>query len=192
MEINNQNENSDDFNIKDNIYNFIYIQNNNENESSFKKYKPIKKYLISKKDFDKLNSAKDSKNRQNYDSDKITFYSKLRDLNNNSEKKIELSLVNTKFISSTSINKESYKNKCVYLYEINKKYYLFFQDNEILEMPKPTNNNILEQMVLLYANEKNFYKSLKSKIFDEYDTKEFYLINKSWIENYKKQTISNK
>ena len=213
-EENNQNGNSNGFNSKNNALNFTYIHNNNnEFESSFKKYTPTKKYLISKEDFDKLNSAKivdnsqNGHNAQNLDSNKITFYSKLRDLSNNSEGKIELSLVNEEFLNAKPLDIHSYENNHVYLYEIGNKYFLYFQDSEILEIPNSSKNieqtknldmkpeessvikeeNILEQMILIYANENDFDKSLNSNILDEYDTKEFYLINKKWIEDYKNQ-----
>jgi len=211
---NNHNGNSNDFMPKNNIINFTYIHNNNNDlESSFQKYTPTKKYLISQKDFDKLNLAnqinniQNGPNYQNNGSDKIIFYSKLRDLNNNSETKIELCLVNEEFIRANFIDMNSCQNDFVYLYKIDNKYYLYFQDNEIFEIPNSSNNsikgknvymapeeshdlnseNILEQMILLYANEQDFNKSLESKIIDEYDTKEFYIINKDWIENYKNQ-----
>jgi len=211
---NYHNGNSNDFMPKNNIINFTYIHNNNNDlESSFQKYTPTKKYLISQQDFDKLNSAnqinniQNGPNYQNNGSDKIIFYSKLGDLNNNSEPKIELCLVNEEFIRANFIDINSCQNEFVCLYKIVNKYYLYFQDNEILEIPNSSNNsikvknvhmapeesheinneNILEQMILLYANDQDFNKSLESKIIDEYDTKEFYLINKDWIENYKNQ-----
>ena len=216
-EENNQKGNSDDFISKNNTINFIYNQNeNNEFVSSLKRYTPTKKYLISKEDFDKLNKfnsttdfnkIQNGNNGQNLDINNITFYSKLEDLKNNSESKIELSLVNEEFLNPKPLDIHSYENKYIYLYEIGNKYFLYFNDNEILEIPKPTNNreqrknedmipeessvikeeNILEQMILIYANENNFDKSLNSKIKDEYNTKKFYLINKIWIENYKNQ-----
>jgi len=208
---NNHNGNSNDFMSKNNIINFTYIHNNNNDlESSFQKYTPTKKYLISQKDFDKLNSEnkinsiQNGPNYQNNGYNKIIFYSKLRDLNNNSEGKIELCLVNEEFIRANFIDMNNFQNDFVYLYKIDNKYYLYFQDNEILEIPNSSNNsikaknvymtneespeinseNILEQMILLFANEQDFNKSLESKIIDEYDTKEFYLINSNWIENY--------
>ena len=210
----NQNENSKDFILKNNTINFIYNQNdNNKFGSSLKRYAPTKKYLISKEDFDILNSTTNGNKIQNgesghnFESNNITFYSKLEDLNNNPETKIELSLVKEEFLFSKSIDIYSYENKNVYLYKIGNKYFLYFQDNEILEIPNSSKNteqtknanmkseeslvikeeNILEQMILIYANEKDFDKSLKSNILDKYDTKEFYIINKNWIENYKNQ-----
>ena len=176
-EENNQNGNPNGFISKNNALNFTYIHNNNnEFESSFKKYTPTKKYLISKEDFDKLNSAKivdnsqNGHNAQNLDSNKITFYSKLGDLSNNSEGKIELSLVNEEFLNTKPIDIHSYENNHVYLYEIGNKYFLYFQDSEILEIPNLSKNieqtknldmkpeessvikeeNILEQMILIY------------------------------------------
>ena len=188
-EENNQNGNPNGFISKNNALNFTYIHNNNnELESSFKKYTPTKKYLISKEYFDKLNSAKivdnsqNGHNAQNLDSNKITFYSKLGDLNNNSEGKIELSLVNEEFLNAKPLDIHSYENNHVYLYEIGNKYFLYFQDSEILEIPNSSKNieqtknldmkpeessvikeeNILEQMILIYANENDFDKSLNS------------------------------
>ena len=214
-EENNQKGNSEDFISKNNAINFTYIHNNNnEFESSLKRYVPKKKYLISKGDFDKLNSTKvvnniqNGNNGQNLNINNITFYSKIEDLKNNAEPKLELSLVNEEFLNNKHIDIHIYENKHVYLYEIGNKYFLYFQDNEILEMPNSSNNtdqtkkenmipeessvikegSILEQMILLYANEINFDKSLNSNILDEYDTKEFYIINKNWIENYKNRS----
>ena len=164
-EENNQKGNSNGFISKNNALNFTYFHNNNnECESSFKKYTPTKKYLISKEDFDKLH------NDQNLGSNNIIFYSKFGDLSNNSEEKIELSLVNEEFLHTKPIDIHIYENKHVYLYEIGNKYFLYFQDNEILEIPNSFNNigqtmnsdmapeessvikeeNILEQMILLY------------------------------------------
>ena len=154
-----------------------------------KRYVPTKKYLISKKDFDILNSTTNGNNIQNgesghnFESNNITFYSKLEDLNNNFKTKIELSLINEEFINNKHIDIHIYKNKQVYLYKIDNKYFLYFRDKQILEIPKSYKNigkkknediipeesleikeeNILEQMILLYANEKDFDKSLNSK-----------------------------
>ena len=121
----NQNENSKDFISKNNTINFIYNQNdNNKFGSSLKRYAPTKKYLISKEDFDILNSTtngnkiQNGKNGNNLDSNNITFYSKLEDFNNNSKTKIELSLVNEDFINTKHIDIHIYENKQVYLYKI--------------------------------------------------------------------------
>ena len=47
------------------------------------------------------------------------------------------------------------------------------------------NKNIVENLILIYAFEKNITDLIKSSIKDEYDWNEYYLINKRWIETYK-------
>ncbi len=44
---------------------------------------------------------------------------------------------------------------------------------------------IIKSLILLYANEKYFQKLLESPIVDEYDLKNYYLINQNFIEEYK-------
>ena len=133
-EENNQKGNSDDFISKNNTINFTYIHNNNnEFESSLKRYIPTKKYLISKEDFDKLNSTKvvnniqNGNNGQNLNINNITFYSKIEDLKNNVESKLELCLVNDEFLKNKPIDIHIYENKHVYLYEIVNKYFFIFK-----------------------------------------------------------------
>ena len=47
-------------------------------------------------------------------------------------------------------------------------------------------NNILKSLILLYANEKHIQKLLNSSIVDEYEFKDYYLINKDFVDEYKK------
>ena len=42
-------------------------------------------------------------------------------------------------------------------------------------------------MILLYANDSNFYDKLYSPIKDEYDMNKYYLINGSWVVDYQKK-----
>ena len=45
--------------------------------------------------------------------------------------------------------------------------------------------NILKNLILIYAFEKNINDLINSSIKDEYDWNDYYLINKKWIEKYK-------
>ena len=45
---------------------------------------------------------------------------------------------------------------------------------------------IIKYLILLYAFEKNIIQLIKSHIKEEYDFNEYYLINKNWIEYYKR------
>jgi len=58
-------------------------------------------------------------------------------------------------------------------------------DDQNLENEKDEKTNTLKTLILLYGFQKYFIELMKSPIKDEYEFKEYYLINRNWIEYYK-------
>ena len=78
------------------------------------------------------------------------------------------------------------KKKNINFFELKEKRYIFFEENNILEITKSEKisvdekrENILKNLILIYAYEKNYDKLFISSIEDEYDINEYYLINKN-------------
>ena len=85
------------------------------------------------------------------------------------------------------------KNNIYYFVDNSKKYLIFPSEEKILTISQEkinTNNditnNIINSAVLLYANEQELYKLFSSNIINEYELKKYYLVNKKWIEEFKK------
>ena len=194
------------------------INNNEENEfiNKFKKFefnnlgeqsqeyifklneiKAENLYLISKEDFDKgigylqeLSKLEDDKknsykNKKNY----MNIYEKKSDVKGSNK---NFCLVGEDFFKSLEIDEKIYKEKYINFFEMKEKKYIFFEENNILEITKSEKisvddkkENILKNLILICANEKNYDKLFISSIEDEYDINEYYLINKNWIESYK-------
>ena len=197
-----------------NLFNFNFIK-----KHSVEYYQPKKIYIISKKNFDEGIKYLDSINKENEESEKktekkeykneINFFNK-ENFQRVRNKKFEFSIVTEEFLISLNIEKDNYKNKSVNFYEIESKKYLAFQDGSLFEISdlevKDKNNKeilegdkvldpkdlILKILILIYANEKEILKLLKLPIEDEYDIKEYYLIYKSWINDYKRQANYDK
>ena len=186
------------------ILNFTFTKDDEENEENskfkIKNYKFECKYLISKNDYEKGNKS-------------MFYYYKFKDILSKKEK--DFVLVDEKYLKKLNCNENIYSNKSVYYFKSGNKHFIFFGDDEIIEIndkkeenkkyeikkeEKKENNeideneeeNIMKSLILLYANEKEIQKLLNSYIVDEYDLKEYYLINKNFIDefiknnNYKK------
>ena len=157
-------------------------------------------YLISKEDFDKgisylqeISKLEDDK-KNNYKNrnkkSNINIYTKKNEVTGKRSKKIDFCLVNEEFFKSLEIEETIYQGKHVKFFELEEKRYIFYDDDNILEISKPISlndkkENILKNLILIYAYEKNYGKLFESCIKDEYDINEYYLINQNWIEKYK-------
>jgi len=196
------------------------INNNEENEfiNKFKKFefnnlgeqsqeyifklneiKAENLYLISKEDFDKgigylqeLSKLEDDKKNSYKNKNKkiyMNIYAKKSDVKGSNK---NFCLVGEDFFKSLEIDEKIYKEKYINFFEMKEKKYIFFEENNILEITKSEKisvddkkENILKNLILIYAYEKNYDKLFISLIEDEYDINEYYLINKNWIESYK-------
>ena len=167
-------------------------------------------YIISKDDFEKLSQF--SMNNGIYQQNPfgfINFYSTINELMNSiSQTNSELYFVREEFFLMKGIQVN--EMNLVYLFKDENKITLFFQkekqNNQTLELKikndvQVTNKminmidnmnlnsnpkeNTLKKLILLSAFEKEFLKLMKSPIKDEYDSNEFYLINKNIIEKFK-------
>ena len=180
--------------------NFYQIKNN-----FFKRV-----YIISKADFEKLTQPNMNNNMyQQNPFGFINFYSTINELMNSiSQMNSELYFVKEEFFIMKGIQVN--EMNLVYLIKDENKITLFFQkekqNNQTLELKikndgqvtnkiiNTINNmnlnsnpkeNTLKKLILLSAFEKEFLQLMKTSIIDEYDTKEFYLINKNIIEKFK-------
>ena len=158
-------------------------------------------YIISKADFNKgilylkeLSQLEDDK-KDNYKKTKrmtyINIYTKINDVKGNNNKNVDFCIVNEEFFKFLEIEEKIYQGKHAKFFELKEKRYIFYDnDNNILEISKPISlddkkENILKNLILIYGYEKNYDKIFESRIKDEYDMNEYYLINKNWIEKYK-------
>ena len=158
-------------------------------------------YLISKTDFDKgisylheLSNLEDDK-KNNYKSrnkkSNINIYTKINEVKGKNSKKIDyFCLVNEEFFKSLEIEGKIYQGKHVKFFKSEEKRYIFYDVDNILEISKPISlddkkENIVKNLILIYAYEKNYGKLFESCIKDEYDINEYYLINQNWIKKYK-------
>ena len=186
-----------------------------------KNYKYEHKYLISKEKYeDGIKYLK--KLTRNFNFKNLFYYSQYQDVKEGKN----YVLVNDSFLKALKCNEEIYKNKFVVYFESKGKHFIYFEDDQILEITylneekeeenkneikdeeekdhennkednknnkankkKETDENkeqiIIKSLILLYANEKYFQKLLESPIVDEYDLKNYYLINQNFIEEYK-------
>ena len=156
-------------------------------------------YLILKEDFDNGISylqelsklEEDKKNNYKIKNKKknMNIYSKINNIKGSNK---NFCLVDEDFFKSLEIDENIYKEKNINFFELKEKRYIFFEENNILEITKSEKisvdekrENILKNLILIYAYEKNYDKLFISSIEDEYDINEYYLINKNWIENCK-------
>ena len=59
------------------------------------------------------------------------------------------------------------------------------KENQISTNVEDEETTRIKALILLYGFQKYFIKLMKSSIIDEYDFKEYYLINRDWIEDFK-------
>ncbi len=108
--------------------------------------------------------------------------------------------VTEEFLNQLKIDKEKYQDVFVNYFQNNNTNFLLFQNNDILEITqlkedieedkeddKLDEMETIKNMILLYANDSNFYDKLYSPIKDEYDMNKYYLINGSWVVDYQKK-----
>ena len=151
--------------------------------------------IITRNDFEKL-SQMSGVNIFPNQSCSLQFFTNLKDVENSFKNNIELYFISPKFLEDKGIPSEN-KN-LVHLYKDENKILLFYpnesKNNITLEIkikadPKEQNNLIninenpkektFKKLLLLKAFEKEFLGLMKTPIIDEYDLKEFYLINLS-------------
>ena len=154
-------------------------------------------YLIQKTDFDKgisylqELSKIEKKDKNDYkNKHKINYLTKINEVTKG--EKIDFCLVGEDFLKSLEFDKENYKEKNINFFELEERKYILFEGKNILEITKSEmiseddkKENILKNLILIYGYEKNYEKLFESRIKDEYDINEYYLINKNWIEKYK-------
>ena len=167
-------------------------------------------YIISKTDFEKLSQPNMNNNMyQQNPLGFITFYTTINEIMTSlTQSNNELYFVREEFFFLKNIQMNDMNH--VDLYKDDNKIILFFQkerqNNQTLElkirndeqvsaqMSNMINNinlnanpleNTLKKLLLLNALEKEFSKLMNTPILDEYDTKEFYLINKNIIKKFK-------
>ena len=195
--------NDEEYNYqKYNIFNFSFSQLVVDGNLNYElRNQPMQKiYVISREDFN--NGIKYLKKKDefydllNFENElDFYFYTKANQIENK-QKNMELIIINEQFLRLLKIDEKYYEDKNIFYITLNKRYYLYFpnEKNSIYELFKDKiieknkdsiKENILKKLILLYANEKHFMELLKTPIKDEYNTNEYYLINKNWIEEYK-------
>ena len=210
------------------IFNFKYTGNDNQkNEENFEKkhYKYDHKYLISQENYEDGFNFLNGKNKT-FNKKNIFYYCEFQQILADKN----YVLVDEKFLSDLNCDQKFYHDKYVDYFKSGEKHFIYFLDNEILELSeidrekddKNDENEVLDEqnkndeykennkvdkkegdeeikqkiiksLILLYANDIQFQKLLNSPIVDEYDFKEYYLINQDFIEEYQKdnyETIS--
>ena len=195
---------------------FIECKYINQNEGSLAnnfyeiKTNYIKKvYIMTKTDFENLSHPNYNgfyPNQANY----FNLFFSISDLvnsimhNNN-----ELYFVKEDFFKMRNIPID--ENNYVNIYKCEDKIVLFFpneiQNNRTLELKIKTDSNIqkninipninenpkekiLKKLILLNSFEQEVLKLIKMPIIDEYDVKEFYLINKNIVQKFRNEYIS--
>ena len=213
---------SDNKNNKYKIIDFTYSQSNDEKDLRYelKNYKYEKKYMISKEDYEKGVKYLEQ-NHRHANPYKLFYFYNFKNIINNL-KTNDYVLVNEKFLEDLKCDKNYYKDNFVVDFESDGRHFIYFNDEQILEITevkeenseesdeneikeeeteenqknnnksnkedKNQEKNILKSLILLFANEKLFQKLLNSSIVDEYDFKEYYLINKEFVDDYIKNT----
>ena len=175
----------------------INIQNPFEIKNNFLKIA----YIITRNDFEKLSQSNNINVSLglNYP---LKFFTNIKDVLTSFQNNTELYFINQKFLEAKRIHKDN-KN-LVHLYKDENKILIFFpnenNNNRTLEIKIKADfgvqNNLIninenqkektfKKLILLNAFEKDFIGLMKMPISDEYDLKEFYLINKNIIEKFK-------
>ena len=141
-------------------------------------------------------------------SEKIKSISNPINLNINSEKLINLQknkeefyIVDKIFFTNMGFNEKLLEKEIIFYFNNNssQKFLIFSREKKVfmIESQKKENKliqdkynddiriDILESLILLYANEKELDKFFNSNIEDECDLKKYYLVNKKWINTFK-------
>ena len=181
-----------------------------KNDYILKNYNLEKKYLISKKDYE--NGIKYIKGEADWFNPEEIFYYYKYEIFNENKYNNEFVLVNKEFLESLDVKEKILNKNYVCYFKSGIKQFIYFEDDVIiLEITKNKevdqnikfNNkdefdaqeekdeikeqqNILKILLLLYAYEKHLQKLLNSPIEDEYDFQECYLIDRNFIEKFKK------
>ena len=151
--------------------------------NEFNQIKFEKKYIISKKE-----------NKQNFE-----ILSSSKEIRSN-----KFELVDENFLTSRNIDKSLYSDKYVFNFTINRKNYIQFPkeyimleipietnlavDNKVeCEVPKENGKNRIKNLIQLYKEEMDIFALFEKNINNEKDMKEYYLINKNWIDIYKEK-----
>ena len=189
------------------IFDFSYDDNNN-NKFKIKSCDYEHKYLITKSNYEfGIKYLNNKVNR--FDYGKLYYFCNYNDIINCKYKK-DFVLVTEKFLKALNCDENVYNGKYIDYFELEGKHFLYFCDNKILaisdinneikceivnEKEKEKNEikdeegnkmDIIKSLILLYANEKEIEILLNISILDEYEFKDYYLINKDFIEEYKK------
>ena len=189
------------------ILDFTLDDNNNE-KFEIKSYDYERKYLITKSNYE-LGIKYINKKNKYFDYKNLYYFYNYKDFIN-FEKKKDFVLVTEKFLKALNCQEKFYEDKYVDYFELKGNHFIYFCDNKILALSDINNGikceivneketeekkvkseeenkmDILKSLILLYANEKQIEILLNSPIFDVYEFKDYYLINKAFIEEYKK------
>ena len=209
------------------IINFVYSPGINKDENYvIKNYKYEHKYIISKENYEEGIKYLKGKNK-NFNNKFFYFYNYNDIISNNCRKNNKVTdfvLVDSKFLKSLKCDENFYEKWFVVDFESGGKHFIYFYDEQILEITDinykngkeinksevennenskvenktPKNNidnntsnendnekkDIIKTLILLYANEKHFQQLLHSPIVDEYEFKDYYLINQDFINNF--------
>ena len=189
------------------ILDFTFEQNDNE-KIEIKSFNYEHKYIITKSNYEFGIKYLNNKTK-NFDCSKMRYFCNYKDIINYKNKK-DFVLVNEKFLEALNCDENIYKNKYVDYFELKGKHFIYFCDNKIMsisdinsdincdntnekekekkEVKSEEQNkiDIIKSLILLYANEKQTEILLNTSIFDEYELKDYYLINKDFVDEYKK------
>ena len=122
-----------------------------------------KKYLYFKEDDTLLDISENDNSNKNQENN-------INIINNEDQNKIQPENNNLNNISKENKNDNPEKND--------------ESDSDIFDINKEK-ENIIKNLILIYAFEKNINDLMKSSIKDEYDLNEYYLINKEWMKKFK-------
>ena len=171
---------------------YIFCKYYKINNLSAKSEEFIKAYIITNEDYNKIIQNSAPKNKI-----EVKIYSNKDDIIKLIKDKIKFVIVNEYFIQDFD-KRVKFKNKKhvdIYTDKTIAIALLFYDKNQILELKYKDNliNNyaydknelIIKKLTLLYAFENEFQKTITNSIEDEYDMKDYYLVNKNIIEIFK-------
>ena len=120
------------------IINFTFSHNNDEKDLRYeiRNYTYEKKYLISKDDYNK--GIKYLMKKQKYQNPYKLFYYYEYDKIINNEETNDYVLVTENFLKALGCEENIYYSKFVVEYEYKGKYFIYFNDNQIQEISKVT------------------------------------------------------
>ena len=162
------------------VYIFCEFSLSNQENIDFKKF---------------INNQLSKEEKNSIQSIKFNFTSDdLITLRNN---KKEFYIVDKKYLLQLGFNENNINPSNIFYFSDNssQKYLLFTNEGKIISISQEKsilnmNYNdirafILTGLILLYANEKELNKILPLNIADEYDFKNYYIVNKNWINKFK-------